>query len=360
MQKQLAGLELKEFRAIVESWGEQGFRAGQVFDWVYKKGVLDFGKMGNLPAPLRSRLAEEFSVSPLSAAELQRSKDGTVKLLLRLSDGNFIEAVAIPAYARAPASPNTPGATVQRLTGCISSQAGCKYGCVFCASGSAGFRRNLTAGEMCGELLFLKDSVPGKELSHVVFMGTGEPLDNYDNVLAAIRLINAPEGFAIGARRITVSTCGLVPGIRRLAGEGLQIELSVSLHAADDATRSRIMPVNRVYPLKELMDSCRDYAAKTGRQVTFEYVLIAGLNSGLQNADRLSKIVRGMTAKVNLIPFNPAVAAAMASGETPARAAVFAFRDRLIKAGVQATVRTPRGQDIDAACGQLRLRHEKA
>jgi 23S rRNA (adenine2503-C2)-methyltransferase len=356
--RDLAGIGLDELRKVIVSWGQPEFRAKQIFDWLYKKGALDFAQMTNLPAPLRARLEEEFAVTGVSVQDAQRSQDGTAKLLFRLRDGNFVEAVAIPAYGRAPRADRHCAGTlsVERLTGCISSQAGCKYACAFCASGAAGFKRDLDAGEMCAELLFLKDRAGGKELSHVVFMGTGEPLDNYDNVMAAVRLINAPEGFGIGARRITISTCGIVPGILRLAGEGMQIELSVSLHAADDATRSALMPVDRVYPLKELLASCREYAGKTGRQVTFEYILIKGLNSGLRDADTLSRILKGILCKVNLIPMNPV---GKKQWQPPAAAEVRQFRDRLLRAGVQATVRQARGEDIDAACGQLRLRYEK-
>lgn len=339
--RELAGMGLNELAAVLKDWGEPRFRAKQVLGWIYQKAALDFDQMTDLPEPLRLRLKKECVISGLRVARDQASVDGTRKLLLRLTDGNLIEAVAIPAK--------------KRLTGCLSSQAGCRYACVFCASGKAGFKRDLSAAEMAGEVLLLKHLSRGRDLSHVVFMGTGEPLDNYDRVLETARLINSPGALAIGARRITISTCGIIPGIRRLAQEGMQIELSVSLHAADDATRSRIMPVNRKYPLKELLKGCGDYAESTGRQVTFEYILISGLNSGLQNADRLGTILRGMNCKVNLIPFN-----AVPGGEwtAPGRAQTREFRERLMKSGVQATLRMPRGQDIDAACGQLRLRYE--
>ena len=342
MKRVIAGMELPGFRAELERRGEPGFRAAQVFSWIYKRGALEFGKMTDLPAALRARLEQDYTVTDLSLRQAQESADGTRKLLLALADGNLVEAVGIP--------------TEKRLTGCISSQAGCKYACGFCASGKAGFKRDLIRGDIIGEVLFLRSAFPDKELSHIVFMGTGEPLDNYDNVLAAIRLINSPDGLGIGARRITISTCGLVPAIRRLAGEGLQVELSVSLHAADDAVRGRIMPVNKKYPLSQLIPACREYAAATKRQVTFEYILIEGVNSDLQNARRLGTIMRDFNSKVNIIPFNPV------DGQpwrAPAASRVRAFRDALMRTGVPVTVRAPRGQDIDAACGQLRLRHEK-
>lgn len=344
--KDIVGLGLKELERTFKDLGQPAFRARQVFSWIYKKGALDFDGMSVLPAFLRQQLKEKFRVTGLGVETVQRSKDGTQKLLIRLGDGAFIEAVAIP--------------TEKRMTACISSQAGCKYACVFCASGKLGYRRDLSAGEMAGELLLVKDCGKDKDVSHVVFMGTGEPLDNYDNVMDAVRLINSPDAFGIGARRITISTCGIVPGIKKLAEEGLQIELSISLHAADDKTRDKIMPVNKRYPLGELIPVCQEYAEKTKRQVTFEYILIEGLNAGADDAKKLTALMRGFISKVNLIPFNPVLDKALGQQwKAPDRKKVAAFRDDLENAGVQVTVRTPRGQDIDAACGQLRLRYEK-
>jgi len=207
---------------------------------------------------------------------------------------------------------------------------------------------------MLDEVVYLKNNSPG--LTHIVFMGIGEPLDNYDNVIKAVRLINSPGGLNIGARRITISTCGIIPGIKRLAGEGLQLELSVSLHAADDKVRSRIMPVNKIYPLKGLMECCREYIKETNRQITFEYILIKGVNSDLLSAQNLIKIVKGLNCKINLIPSN---AVREYKVEPPNKREALFFRDRLIKSGVNVTLRKPRGHDIEAACGQLRLRHEK-
>lgn len=336
-------LNLKELEAALLAQGQPAFRAKQVFSWIYKRGARDFERMSDLPASLRRALKANFTLSSLKLAQKSLSSDGTEKFLFELKDKNLIEAVSIPAAGR--------------VTGCVSSQAGCPFNCSFCASGSAGFKRNLTCGEIIEEVLYLKDLSAAKRLTHLVFMGTGEPLDNYENVLRAIRLINSPQAVNIGARRITISTCGLVPGIRRLAGEGLQVELSVSLHAADDKTRARLVPINKKYPLAVLLGACKDYIKKTGRQITFEYVLINGVNSALQNAKDLSIIMKGLGfCKVNLIPANPVAEHKIAP---PATAEVSAFRNFLAGRGITATLRKPRGADIKGACGQLRLRYEK-
>jgi 23S rRNA (adenine2503-C2)-methyltransferase len=342
MKKNIKGLTLEELAGVLVSWKEPPFRAQQVFSWIYKKGVSDFGKMNNLPGGLRLRLQEEFTVFSLDLSASQESGDGTKKFLFKLEDGRFIEAVNIPAQ--------------NRVTGCISTQAGCKFACAFCASGVSGFKRNLSSAEILDQVLYLKNS-SSQQLTHIVFMGTGEPLDNYDNVMRSIRVINSDYAFNIGARRITISTCGIIPGIRRLSEEGLQVELSVSLHAADDNTRDKLMPVNKIYPLKDLMAALREYVEKTDRQVTFEYILVKGINSDLPNAGKLCKIVKGLNCKINLIPVNPQKEFGLAP---PAAADIALFRGALLKAGVTVTLRRPRGQDIEAACGQLRLRYEKA
>jgi len=341
-KKNIKEYSLEELKQILQKRQEPLYHARQIFSWVYKKGARDFEAMSDLPQPLRAKLKEYFTFFDLRVAERVVSKDGTVKLLLAAADDNLIEAVSIP--------------TAKRMTGCVSTQAGCKFACGFCASGLRGFKRNLTPGEILDQVLLLKDNSPGRTLTHLVFMGTGEPFDNYDNVMKAIRMINAPEGINIGARRITVSTCGIIPGIQRLAGEGLQIELSVSLHAADDQIRSRLMPVNKKYPFSDLMETCRVYAKKTGRQVTFEYVLIRGLNSDLRSAQKLCTIVKGMNAKINLIPANTVRECGF---EAPFREEIWSFKDFLAKHGVHVTLRRERGTDIQAACGQLRLKYER-
>lgn len=298
--------------------------------------------MSDLPEGLREKLKEEFSLTSLKPIKTLKSIDATEKFLFELKDKNFIEAVSIPAK--------------DRVTGCVCAQVGCKYSCRFCASGTLGFKRNLTCGEILDEALYLKNKSSAKKLTHIVFMGTGEPLDNYDNVLKAIRIINSPLGLNIGARRITISTAGVVPAIEKLSCEGLQIELSVSLHAADDATRDKIMPINKIYPLGELIPACRAYFKKTNRQITFEYTLFKNLNSDLQNAKNLCKLLKGMDAKVNLIPVNPVNEITL---EPPQKKDILLFKDVLSGSGINVTLRKPRGQDIEAACGQLRLKYEK-
>jgi 23S rRNA (adenine2503-C2)-methyltransferase len=341
-KRNINGLNIKELEGVLTGWQQQGFHTRQIFSWIYKKGIRDFESMSDLPFDLRGRLKENFYFFGSKLTRLLKSKDGTEKMLFELRDGNLIEAVAIP--------------TEKRITGCISTQAGCKFSCRFCASGLLGFKRDLTTGEMVGEVLYLKNNTALRKLTHIVFMGIGEPLDNYDNLLGAIRIINSPEGLHIGARRITISTCGLLPGIKRLSEEGLQIELSVSLHAADDKIRSQLMPINRKYPLRPLLEACRKYIKRTNRQVTFEYVLIKGMNSDLQNARKLSIILKPLNCKVNLIPAN-------AVGERgigpPDKSEILLFKDYLVKSGINVTLRRPRGQDIAAACGQLRLHYEE-
>jgi 23S rRNA (adenine2503-C2)-methyltransferase len=341
MKRNIKELTLEELKEALVSWKEPDFRAKQIFSWIYQKGANGFGQMSNLPQELRRRLEENFSLFSLELASSQESSDKTKKFLFRLFDDKHIEAVTIPAE--------------KRLTGCISSQAGCKFACAFCASGALGFKRNLTAAEILDQVLFLKNS-SGRPLTHIVFMGTGEPMDNYDNVLKAIRIINSDYAFKIGARRITISTCGIIPGIKKLSSEGLQVELSVSLHAADDKIRDRLMPVNKIYPLKELFAALRQYVSQTDRQVTFEYILAKGINSDLPSAEKLSKIVKGLNCKVNLIPVNPQKEERL---QPPSGRDISFFRDALVKSGVAVTLRRPRGQDIEAACGQLRLRYEK-
>ncbi|MDD4899439.1 MAG: 23S rRNA (adenine(2503)-C(2))-methyltransferase RlmN [Candidatus Omnitrophica bacterium] len=335
-------LSLKELEELLVSWGEKRFHAAQIFSWIYQRGAQDFSQMSNLSLALRKKLEERLQFSSLNLAANLKSSDGTEKFLFSLADNNFIEAVSIPMQ--------------KRLTGCVSSQAGCKFACSFCASGVAGFRRNLSAAEIIDQALFLNNHSHGK-LTHLVFMGTGEPLDNYENVLKAIRIINSPQSLNIGARRITISTSGIIPAIRQLEKEGLQIELSVSLHAADNRTRDSIMPINKKYPLQELIAACKNYIQATNRQVTFEYILIKGLNSDLQNALNLGKILKRMNCKVNLIPANPVEELKIFP---PEKKEIVAFKTSLLKSGINATLRKSRGEDIHAACGQLRLKYEKS
>ena len=324
----------KELESIIGKWGMPKFHSRQVLDWIYQKGITDFAKMSNLPQGLRDKLKEYFYILGAKEIRARKSSDGTEKLLLELKDKELVECVKIPAQ--------------RWITGCVSTQVGCKFACKFCASGVAGFKRNLTAAEILDEVLYLNRQ---KQLTRIVFMGTGEPLDNYDNVLKAVRIINADYAFNIGARRITISTCGIIPGIKRLAEECLQIELSISLHAADEALRSKILPVNKIYPIAKLIPACKDYIQQTNRQVTFEYVLIKGLNSSRASAAKLSRLLKGLKlAKVNLIPANPVPQLGVVAAE---KEEIRAFRDYLIQDGVNVTLRKPRGEDIEAACGQL-------
>jgi 23S rRNA (adenine2503-C2)-methyltransferase len=299
--------------------------------------------MSDLSLALRRKLEDNFFLNSLKLIEALKSKDGTEKFLFQLKDGNFIETVAIP--------------TEKRLTLCLSTQVGCKFHCCFCASGMLGFKRNLTSAEIIEQVLYVKNNFSDKVITHLVFMGIGEPLDNYDSVIKAIRIINSKAAFHIGARRMTISTSGIIPAIKRLREEDLQIELSISLHAADNQTRSRIMPVNKKYPLAELIKTCSEYIKQTGRQITFEYILMKGINSSLQNAQDLSKIVKSLVlCKVNLIPLNPIKNCAL---EPPSKSEILLFRDYLLRQGVNVTLRQRRGADIEAACGQLRLRYVK-
>lgn len=335
-------LSLKELEDKLLSWGSPKYHARAIFNWIYQKGAYEFKQMSNLPAALRETLTNEFSILGLALADLQESSDGTTKFLFELTDKSLVEAVNIPA--------------ARRSTGCISSQVGCKFSCNFCASALGGFKRNLTYGEILDEVLYLKNNLKAGQLTHIVFMGTGEPLDNYENVLSAIRLINSPLAFNIGARRITISTCGLIPEIKRLQDEDLQIELSISLHAADDKTRSQLMPVNKKYPLGALIECCHEYIAKTNRQITFEYILINDFNSNVSSAEQLADLLKDLRlAKVNLIPANPIAELKIFP---PPEREILLFKDKLFSLGVNVTLRKARGQDVDAACGQLRLRHE--
>ncbi len=341
--KNINELTIEDLRQVLIGWKQKSFHARQIFSWIYKKGAKDFDQMSDLPLDLRRRLKENLCLFNLKLINKIKSGDGTEKFLFALKDGNLIEAVNIP--------------TEKRITGCISTQVGCKFSCRLCASGLLGFRRNLTCAEMLEEALQLKNNSKDKKLTHLVFMGIGEPLDNYDNVIKTIRIINSPYSFNIGARRITISTCGIIPAIKRLSKEDLQIELSISLHAASDKTRSALMPVNKKYPLKELISVCQEYIKKTNRQITFEYVLIKGINSYLQNAKKLSTILEGLKlCKVNLIPANPIRELGV---EPPKKLEILLFKDCLLKSGINVTLRKPRGQDIEAACGQLRLRYVK-
>ena len=330
----------EELGSFLKSLGQPAFRGKQVFTWLHR-GVRSFDEMSNLSKPLRQQLAQAYTISVPTVARKQESRlDGTIKYLWELQDGNCIETVLMQYHH---------GNTV-----CISSQVGCRMGCAFCASTVAGKVRDLTAGEMLDQVLFTQlDS--GREISNIVLMGIGEPLDNRENVLRFLRLVNHPDGLNIGMRHISLSTCGVVPGIDALAEEDLQLTLSVSLHAPDSETRSRIMPVNRAYDVEKLFDACHRYFKKTGRRISFEYAMIDGVNDHDWQADLLAQKIRGMPGHVNLIPLNDVVE----SEFKPSRR-VAAFQKRLESHGLTATVRRSLGGDIDASCGQLRRKEMKA
>lgn len=328
-------LTLDELRGELGGWGEPPYRAGQVFEWIYKKGEGSFGSMTDLPKGLRHKLERQFRLDALELAETLRSEDRTEKFLFRLGDGAHVETVLIPSGAR--------------RTVCLSSQVGCRFGCVFCASGKRGFGRNLSSSEILGQVLFLRDRLDVR-LTNFVLMGMGEPLDNLENVVRAVRILNAPEGLGIGARRITISTVGIVPAIRELAHLGLQVNLSLSLHATTEALRSRLLPVNKKYPLNALIQAGADYADRAGRLITVEYVLISGLNDSVSDAARLAVIARRLRAKINLIPYSPGYGPEWTASPGDRTEA---FLLALQKKGGRATVRRSKGFDIRAACGQL-------
>jgi 23S rRNA (adenine2503-C2)-methyltransferase len=327
-----------ELEELVVSLGQPAYRGRQIFEWIHRHGVLDPSEMTNLPVPLRERLAVT------RAEEVRRltSSDGlTSKLLLRLYDGQEIESVEMRTIDG-------------RKTICVSSQAGCAMGCVFCVTGQFGFARNLDAGEIVEQVL--RFSTPARPVTNVVFMGMGEPLANYDETVLAIRLLTHPDGLHLGARRITVSTAGVVPAMRRLATERLQVGLAISLHSPRDVLRSELMPINRRWPIEEVLAAADDYVERTGRRVSYEYTLMSGVNDTDALADDLAALLHGRLAHVNLIPLNPTEDASLVA---PSANRALAFERRLRQAGIAATIRVNRGRDILAACGQLRLAEKR-
>lgn len=339
--KDLRGLTLSETEEIVRAEGEPRFRGKQLFQWV-SRGVTDFGEMRNLPKTLRQNLAEKYRIDSLRVIrDLQSRSDGTRKFLFALEDGNAVESVFMK-YSY--------GNTV-----CVSSQAGCRMGCAFCASGIDGLRRNLTAGEMISQILDI-ERVTGEKVSRTVIMGTGEPFDNYDELAKFIRVMNDADGRNMGMRNFTVSTCGLVPEMLRFAGDFPQVNLAVSLHAPTDEQRSRIMPVNRRYPLRELMEAAEKYETVTSRRVTFEYALIRGVNDRDRDVKQLIRLLSGTLCHVNLIPLNEVSETGFV---TAGRERAKAIQKTLEQNGIPATVRRQLGADIDGACGQLRLENSQ-
>ena len=341
MKEEIKNLTLPELEAVVKDLGEPKFRAKQVYTWLHR-GAPDFSAMTDLPLSLRLKLAEGWEVTrPEPVRKLISELDGTIKYLWRLRDGNCVETVLMRYHH---------GNTV-----CISSEVGCPMGCAFCASTIGGLVRRLSAGEMLDEVLFTQlDS--GLEISNIVLMGIGEPLDNYDNVLRFLELVNSADGLNIGMRHISLSTCGVVPRMRQLAESRLQLTLSVSLHAPDDETRSKIMPVNRRWNTEELLAACRDYFEVTGRRISFEYAMIRGVNDSEAAARLLIRRLHGLAAHVNLIPLNHVDESPL---EPSDRATVLRFQKQLADSGIPCTVRRTLGGDIDASCGQLRRKYRE-
>ena len=353
-KRSLIELQPGELEELVLASGEPGYRARQIQTHLFRRLAVSYEEMTDLPTRLRDHLVEIAPLHCLTLSHQVTSGDGTVKGLFSLLDGNTIES-ALMLY-------NRSGSEGRRATVCVSSQVGCAVGCPFCATGSQGFIRNLTQGEIVDQVLYfsryLRDNDDANGRSHaavtnIVFMGMGEPLANYDELLGAIRTLNDRDGLALGARNMTVSTSGLPQNIRKLAGEGLQVGLAVSLHAGTDEVRNRLVPLNRKYPLAEVMNACRDYFKRSGRRVSFEYVLFRGINDSPAEARALARLIQGMNCHVNLIPANET---GNRDFQPPSHETVKAFLDVLHSSHITTTIRQSRGQDIDAGCGQLRSR----
>ena len=336
----IRSMTLEELQAVMEKIGEKPFKAKQIYQWLHEKCAADYEEMTNISRGRRERLAEAYPLSGPRAVEVQTSRiDGTQKYLFRLADGNVVESVLMRYHH---------GNSV-----CISSQVGCKMGCRFCASTLDGWTRNLLPSEMLSQIYQIR-RMTGERVSNVVVMGTGEPLDNYDNLLRFIRMLTDEKGQNISQRNITVSTCGLVPEIRKLAEENLQITLALSLHAPNQQKREQLMPIARRYSLPEVLDACRYYFEKTGRRMTFEYSLVGGENDSQQDAEELSRLIGGLNCHVNLIPVNPIKERSYVQSD---KKVTLNFKKKLEKYGINVTIRREMGRDIDGACGQLRKRY---
>ena len=318
---------------------QKKFRATQIFTWIYQKKVDDFSKMSDISQKFIPILQEKYSMELPKIIVKQVASDGTIKLLLELSDGAKVETVLM-RYDYG-------------LAICVSSQVGCNMGCAFCASGLLKKQRDLTAGEMVSQILVMESLLENERVSHVVVMGTGEPFDNYDNVMDFIKIINDPKSLAIGARHITISTCGIAPKIIDYAKSGLQINLAISLHAPNDEIRNRLMPINKKYPLDVLFKALKEYLEISGRRITFEYILLKGINDSEEHARQLAKLIKGTFSYVNLIPYNSVNENIF---KRTSKEEIYSFYDKLKKLGVNATIRKEFGTDIDAACGQLRAK----
>lgn len=337
-------LNLNQLEQLMASLNQKSYRAKQLFQWLYRKRVMTFEEMTDLPKDVIAYLSQNYCIQPCSEITRQVSKDGTTKYLLRLQDGNSIETVLMHFHF---------GKSV-----CVTSQLGCNMGCKFCASGLLKKQRDLTAGEIVGQIMFVQKELDeiGARVDNIVVMGTGEPFDNYENVLNFAGIVNSDHGLAIGARHITISTCGIVPKIYEFAKGKYQYNLAISLHAPYDDLRKELMPIDHAYPLDMLMEALKDYSEKNNRRLTFEYILLHGVNDQDHHAIALANLIRGMNAYVNLIPYNQVDEHGFLS--TNEKVALH-FYDVLMKHGVKATLRQKHGDDIDAACGQLRARHER-
>lgn len=336
----MKSLTFEELKAALIDMGEKPFRAAQIYQWMHQKLAGSFDEMTNISAELKGKLAERFTYTCLTPVQVQESKlDGTKKFLFRLADDNVVESVYMRYH--------------HGISVCISSQVGCRMGCRFCASTLDGLERNLTPSEMLDQIYAIS-RYTGERVSNVVVMGTGEPLDNYDNIVIFLKLLNDERGLHISQRNITVSTCGIVPNMRRLADEKLQITLALSLHATTDEKRKRLMPIANRYSLSEVLAACAYYFEQTGRRITFEYSLVGGVNDTDQDAAELSEIASGLCCHVNLIPVNPIKERDYVQS---GKARIAAFREKLERNKVTVTVRREMGRDIDGACGQLRRRH---
>ncbi len=337
MQKKcISSYTLEQLTALMKEMGQPAFRAKQIFHWLHQKLVTEFSAMTDQPKALLQKLEEAYYIASPAIQRKQQSKDGTIKYLFRLADGNCIETVLMRYNY---------GNTV-----CVSTQVGCRMGCRFCASTQAGRVRNLEAGEIAAEIYAAQKDI-GERISHIVLMGIGEPLDNFDNVMDFLTIISCADGVNIGMRNISLSTCGIVPQIDRLAEKKLQLTLSISLHAPNNAMRSQMMPVNDAYPVEQLIAACRRYQKTTGRRISFEYSMVRGVNDSPATAKELADLIKGMGAHVNLIPINPVDGSPYSATDAEN---VKRFQNMLIQLGVNATVRRRLGSDISAACGQLR------
>ncbi|MCL5036122.1 MAG: 23S rRNA (adenine(2503)-C(2))-methyltransferase RlmN [Chloroflexi bacterium] len=348
MKKNLLGLSHEELVEFVLELGEKPFRASQLEKWIYKKLESDFSAMTDLGAGFRTALEEKAQIGNMEIVKEKSGRGGlTRKYLFSLPGGDYIESVLMRFFDPEEGD---------RLTLCLSTQVGCAMSCAFCASGMNGLSRNLSSAEMVEQAWHISRRLAGDErIGNIVFMGIGEPFANYNETLAACRIFQDPARFGIGARHITISTCGIVPGIKRLAGENLQVRLAVSLHTANEKLRKELMPVSRSFPLDELLEACKYYQEKTGRRITFEYILIREVNDNAADARELGRAISGMNAMVNLIPLNPVDEFA---GKRSPLTRIKIFKEALDEFGVKSVIRKERGLNIDAACGQLRKTHK--